>query len=144
MVHTGKCVFVWKSIHFDLLRPSVHNNTPCIYIESSWIWKSSWKSTKNKAHTYRISVGGRKRIEMNKMTKNSAVACFCRMRIELNQYVTTCKSILFRRLSVDSRKRIKTIVWTRNDRWVFDKDEWAGPECCKLSKGNNLYGTDDI
>ena len=42
--------------------------------------------------------------------------------------ITTCHSMPF---SVDNRKRIKTVVWTRIDRRVFDDNEnalvWTGP-----------------
>ena len=44
-------------------------------------------------------------------------------------YVTTCNSIVFWRSSEDSRKRIKTEVWTRIDRCVFEDNAlaWTGP-----------------
>ena len=35
-------------------------------------------------------------------------------------YVTTCNSMVLERYSVDSRRRIKTVVWTRIDSFVFD------------------------
>ena len=45
------------------------------------------------------------------------VACAWR-----STYVTTKSSIVFERFSVDSRKRIKTVIWTRVDRCVFDEE----------------------
>ena len=39
---------------------------------------------KTKTHTYRISVGGPKRIKMKTMTENIEGACACSMRIEFN------------------------------------------------------------
>ena len=46
--------------------------------------KRSGKWIKTKTHTYRISVAGRKRIKMKKMTENITGACVCRMRTEFN------------------------------------------------------------
>ena len=61
-------------------------------------------------------------MKMKTMTKNNAGAFFCSMRIEFT-YVTVCNSIAFERFSVDSRKRIKTVVWTQIDRCDFDDNE---------------------
>ena len=45
-------------------------------------------------------------------------------------YVATCNNIVFERFSLGSQKRIKTVVWTRIDRCVFNDNEnalvWAG------------------
>ena len=46
--------------------------------------KRSGKWIKTKTHTYRISVAGRKRIKMKKMTENITGACVCRMHTEFN------------------------------------------------------------
>ena len=62
---------------------------------------------------------GRKRIKMKTITKNNAGAFFCSMRIEFNLR----HSVQFYRFSVDSRKRIKTVVWTQIDRCFFDDNE---------------------
>ena len=78
---------------------------------------------KTKTHTYRISADkmGRKRISMKTMAEKIAKS---------STYVTTCDSIVFERFSVDGRKRIKTVVWTRIDGCVFDDNEnelvWTG------------------
>ena len=49
---------------------------------------------------------------MEMMTENIIDAC-----------VYTCNSSVFERFSADSRKRIKTVVWTRIDRCVFDDNK---------------------
>ena len=58
------------------------------------------------------------------------VECFL-LPVFPHLYVTACNSIIFKRFSVNSRKRIKTVVWTRIDWWVFDGNEnalvWTGP-----------------
>ena len=46
--------------------------------------KRSGKWIKTKTHTYRISVAGRKRIKMKKMTENITGACVRSMRVEFN------------------------------------------------------------
>ena len=56
---------------------------------------------------------------MKTITKNNAGAFFCSMRIEFNLR----HSVQFYRFSVDSRKRIKTVVWTQIDRCFFDDNE---------------------
>ena len=49
---------------------------------------------------------------METMTENIIGAC-----------VYTCNSIVFKRFSADSRTAIKTVVWTRIDRSLFDDNE---------------------
>ena len=68
---------------------------------------------------------GRKSIKMKTMNENIAGACVCNMRIEFNSFhkVQICRFRTFFR--VDSRKRVKTVVWTRIDRCVFNDDENA-------------------
>ena len=46
--------------------------------------KRSGKWIKTKTYTYRISVAGRKRIKMKKMTENITGACVRSMRVEFN------------------------------------------------------------
>ena len=47
---------------------------------------------------------------------------------ESSAYIKTCNSIVFKRFSVENRKRIKTVVRTRIDRCVFDdNDVLTGP-----------------
>ena len=46
--------------------------------------KRSGKWIKTKTHTYRISVAGRRRIKMKKMTENITGACVSRMHTEFN------------------------------------------------------------
>ena len=72
---------VWKRVHFDAFKPSVHTNTLSVFIKNASILKRSWKRIKTKTHTHHISL--------------------------------------------DSRKRFKTVVWTRNDRCVFHDNENA-------------------
>ena len=88
--------------------------------------KRSWKWIKTKTHRYRISADGRKRIKMKTMTSyvprassNIAGACVCNMRIVFNLR----NNVQIYRFSVHSRKRIKTVVWTRIDRCAFDENE---------------------
>ena len=83
------------------------------------LWKRFWKWIETKTHTYRISLdcrNGWKRIKMKTKTENIAGAGVCSMRIEvhLRQNVQ-----FYERFNVESRKRIKTVVWTRIDRCVF-------------------------
>ena len=59
------------------------------------------------------------------MTKNIAGAYVCSMRIEFNLRHNVQYSIVFERFSVNSRKRIKTVVWTGSDRCVLDNNENA-------------------
>ena len=47
------------------------------------------------------------------------------MRIEFNLRHNVQYSIVFERFSVNSRKRIKTVVWTGSDRCVLDNNENA-------------------
>ena len=57
------------------------------------------------------------------MTENIAGACACRMRIWFNLRPNV--QFVVERFSVDSRKRSKTVVWTRIDRCVVDDNENA-------------------
>ena len=52
--------------------------------------------------------------------ENVAGVCFCSMRIQSSTYVTTRNSIVLEHFGVDSRKCIKTAVWTLLDRCVFN------------------------
>ena len=65
------------------------------------------------------------------MTEESAGACVSSMRIDLN--VAACNFIVFDCYSVERRKRIKTVVWTRINGCVYDDDEqsllWSVPNC---------------
>ena len=56
---------------------------------------------------------------MKMITKNNAGAFFCSMRIEFSLR----HSVQFYRFSVDSRKRIKRVVWTQIGRYFFDNNE---------------------
>ena len=66
------------------------------------------------------------------LTETIAVTCVCSMPIGVQLNVTTCNSIVFKHFSVDSRKRIKMVVWTQIDGCVFNDNEnvllWAGPK----------------
>ena len=113
-VYTNASSFenAYISMRFGL--PSIPN-TLSVFIENASIWKRSWKWIKRKTHTFRISVDGRWSI---------AGACVFSMRIEfcLRRNV---QLYLFRTFNVDSRKRIKMVVWTRIDRCVFNGNENA-------------------
>lgn len=65
---------------------------------------------------------GRERFKMKTITGNIAGACLCSMRKELNLSLNV-QLHCFERFSVDSRKHIKTVVWTRIHRCVFDDNE---------------------
>ena len=62
--------------------PYMGYTRPCAF--SINFEKRSGKWIKTKTHTYRISVAGRKRITMKKMTENITGPCVCGMRIEFN------------------------------------------------------------
>ena len=64
-----------------------------------------------------------KRTKIKTMTENIAGACACRMRIRINLRHNV--QFVVKRLSVNSRKRSKTEVWTRIDRCVVDDNENA-------------------
>ena len=58
---------------------------------------------------------------MKTMNENIAGACVCSVHFRHN-----VKFYRFRTFfSVDSRKRVKAVVWTRIDRCVFDNDDNA-------------------
>ena len=65
------------------------------------------------------------------MTEDNAGACVSNMCRELN--VTACNFIVFDCYSVERRKRIKTVVWTRINGCLYDDDEqslpWSVPNC---------------
>ena len=91
-----------------------------VFIENASMWKR-W--IKTKTHTYRISVEGRKHIKMETITENIAGVC---TRIEFNlRHNVQSLFYCFERFSVDSRKRIKKVVWTRIDLYVVDDNENA-------------------
>ena len=115
-------VFVWKRIHFDALRSTVHTNTLSVH-RKRMILKLSWKWIETKTHTYRIKVDGRKRSKcIKRWQKISWVRVFVAFAYS-STYLTKCNSIVFERFSVESRKRIKAVVWTRIDRCIFDDNE---------------------
>ena len=64
-----------------------------------------------------------KRTKIKTRTENIAGACACRMRIGINLRHNV--QFVVERFSVDSRKRSKTVVWTRIDRCVVDDNENA-------------------
>ena len=53
---------VWKRVHFDAFKPSVHTNTLSVFIKNASILKRSWKRIKTKTHTHHISLDSRKRV----------------------------------------------------------------------------------
>ena len=65
------------------------------------------------------------------MTEDSAGACVSSMRRELK--VIACNFMVFDCYSVERRKRIKTVVWTRINGCLYDDDEqsllWSVPNC---------------
>ena len=62
---------------------------------------------------------------MKTMNENIAGACVCSMHIAFHLRHNV-KFYRFRTFfSVDSRKRVKAVVWTRIDRSVFDNDDNA-------------------
>ena len=67
---------------------------------------------------------GRECIKMKTITGNIAGACLCSMRKELNLSLNV-QFHCFERFSVESRKHIKTVVWTRTHRCDFDDNENA-------------------
>ena len=67
---------------------------------------------------------GRECIKIKTITGNIAGACLCSMRKELNLSLNV-QFHCFERFSVESRKHIKTVVWTRTHRCDFDDNENA-------------------
>ena len=78
----------------------------------------------SKTHTYLISVDGRKRIKIKTMTENITGAYVCSMRIEFN-FHHNVQLYRFRTFWYGQSKTIKTVVWTRIDRCVFDDNKNA-------------------
>ena len=68
---------------------------------------------------------GRKSNKMKTMNENIAGACVCSMHREFNSLYNLQFYRIRTFFCVDSRKRIKTLVWTRIDRCVFDDEENA-------------------
>ena len=66
---------------------------------------------------------GRSKTHQNESTDKIAGACVCCMR--LRTYDRTYNSVFFKRFSVNRRKRVKTVAWTRIERCVFDDNENA-------------------
>ena len=114
--------FRLKRVHVDTFRPYVHTNTLSVFIENSSMWKRSWKWIKTKTHTHRI-VWKVKNGRVKKRRRHVQARVWS-MRIVF-YHVTTCNSIVFERFSVDSRKRIKTVLWTRIHRCIFYNNENA-------------------
>ena len=130
------CVLVWKRIHFDVFRPSVHTNSLRVFIGIASIWKRSGKWIKTKMHLVSIDISyyfGRSKTVKKKQTnkQNEYDDRKYRRRVcLLHSHRVQLKSqrailIIFERVSVDSRKIIETVVWTRIDRCVFDDNENA-------------------
>ena len=98
---------------------------PWAFSSKTHDFKTLLKMDQTKTHTYRIKVEGRKRSKcIKRWQKVSWVRVFVAFAYS-STYVTKCNSIVFERFSVDSRKRVKTVVWTRIDRCVFYDNENA-------------------
>ena len=65
------------------------------------------------------------KVDQNENTYISQKCGRSKMHLNENDDVKTCNSIVFERFSVDSRKRIRKVVWTRIDRCVSDDRENA-------------------
>ena len=86
------------------------------------IWKCSLKWIETKTHIV-LGLAVEKRTKIKTMTENIAGVCACRMRIGFS--LRRNVQFVVERYSVDSRKRSKTVVWTRIDRCVVDDNENA-------------------
>ena len=115
---------VWKRIHFDAFRPSVQANTMSVFIVNA----SSENALESGSKRKRINIAivfvwmvefASKWKRWPKISQ-AHVFVVCAWS---STYVTTCNFIVFERFSVGSQKRIKTVVWTRIDRCVFDDNE---------------------
>ena len=120
-VHTN--AFSFENVYiFDApaqaLRPHSYGDTLSVFLENAYyISYQCGPSVQN----------GRKRIKIKTMTEICQISQ-ARMFVECAQssiYVTTCDSTVFERFTVDSLKRIKTLVWTRIDRCFFNDNENA-------------------
>ena len=111
-----------KHIHSDAFRPFVHTNTLSVYIDNPSIWKHTWQRIKTKF----IHVGLVQAVENASKWKRCPKVSQARLFVacaESSTYVTTRDAIVFLRFCLDSRKRIKSVVWTRIDLCVFDDNE---------------------
>ena len=88
----------------------------CVFVRFENVFESGSKRKRIHMVSVWTVENGWKRIKMKTKTENIAGAGVCSMRIEvhLRQNVQ-----FYERFNVDSRKRIKTVVWTRIDRCVF-------------------------
>lgn len=83
-------VFVWKCLHFDKFRPSVHTNMLSVSIENASVWKMHLRSGAKQIHICIVWVwtveNSQKRIKMKSMTKkyHRRVCWSCSMVIEFN------------------------------------------------------------
>ena len=127
----GLCCCNMALISFRLFRKNL-GNLPDFFgqmvpppppLAKNFPYAYAWKWIKTKTHSYRISVKGRKHIKMKTMTENIAGVC---TQIEFNlRHNVQSLFYCFERFSVNSRKRIKKVAWTRIDLYVFDDNENA-------------------
>ena len=90
-------------------RPSVHTKYTERFHRKRIDLKTLLKVDQNEnAYMYRTGVDGQTRVKMTTMTKKIAGACVCSMCIEFNS-----RHHIFEHFSMDSRKRVKTVGWTR-------------------------------
>ena len=61
---------VWKRVHFDAFKPSVHTNTLSVFIKNASILKRSRKRIKTKTHTHHISLDSWKHFKTVVWTRN--------------------------------------------------------------------------
>ena len=95
------------------------------FLSKTHDFKTLLKMDQNENAYISIKVDGRKRSKcIKRWQKISWVRMFVACTYS-STYVTTCNSMVLERFSVDSRKRIKKVVWTRIDRCVFNDNENA-------------------
>ena len=103
----------------DAFRPFVYTNT-LSGTDLKMLVKVDQNETLMKTHIVLV-LAVEKRTKIKTMTENIAGACACRMRIGINLRHNV--QFVVERFSMDSRKRSKTVVWTRIDRCVVDDNE---------------------
>ena len=122
---------LWKCLHFDKFRPSVHTNMLSFSIENASVWKMHLRSGAKRIHICIVWVwtveNSQKCIKMKSMTKkyHRHVCWSCSMVIEFN-LCHNAQLYHFQTLKCgQSKSMIKTVVWMRIDRCVFNDNKNA-------------------
>ena len=100
-----------------LMRPSVHTNTHSVFIKNAWICsENAHESGSKPEQKHNLSLWTFENRWKWKRSPNISQAYVFEACTQSWTYVTMCNSIVFKRFSVDIRKRIKTLVWVDTNR----------------------------